>query len=207
MIAELVRLDIYTEVVSAIICFAIGHFSLRGYRKTGEKSLMYLYFGFIGLGIAMFFRGTIYVFLIMLVRQPQTNLDAVRQISIYSSFICGIIKIFSYGSMAYIFSRQAAQKHPYSALALFPFIFNPFIESISLILLLYISVQCGMNFLFDRETNKLLVLMGFVSLFLGHLLFLFSVAKATLYVAGEIFQLGGLASMLTMTIKVNKEVK
>ncbi len=78
----------------------------------------------------------------------------------------------------------------------------PLTDLASIILLLYLVVHLSLAYASTRSPSLLLVVLGFACFFVGHALFMASLLKPGLYLAGHVAQLVGSALFLAMLARV-----
>lgn len=201
----LIRLDLLLEAISGIIALMISHQANMAYQLTGEKRLSDLSTGFLVLSAGMFGRvvGTFYFFVIVGTAGLTPEAEMVR----------GIVTI-AYGSariMAYIIfaisTRRTIRKPsladtPIMAL---PFLIDPNLEIVAIMILIIIVLQAMMNYLNVRTKFALYVLIAFLCLLLSHIFGIIALAEIRAYWWSQIAQFLGLISLLVMLIKAGRE--
>jgi len=96
---------------------------------------------------------------------------------------------------------QAAQGPPIKLLG--PLVeYHPISEIMLLFLVFYVTVQTGLNYSATKNSNALLVFLGFLLLAVSHLLFTLMPFGAVLFVIGHVLQLLGFVSLLAMLLRV-----
>lgn len=203
------RLDLL-EFISAFISFAIGYYALKAYKISSKKELLYLFYGFMILGLGMLVRvvTTAYIIAIKATEPAPHNL---RLTIFYATMIYSLTQLVAYSLFTIIYVRQAKETSTTTATeaaAIFPLIWNPyitpFIELIAIVLLGYVATQVFMNCLLKRTQTTQLVALGFTFMFFSHLFFLFTGINIAFYMLGQLTQLTGFLFLLVMLAKVSR---
>lgn len=198
--------DASMEIISGIICLAIGYFSVKGYKATSEKTLLFLNISFSFLGIGLLLDGLIstYVYFLLRPRLPVSPMILTSPMILkLGSWIFFFTEIFAYGLLAYTY---ASRTFGTTAMVLaVPIIFRDIslpVEIILIFLLAYIVFQSMINYNMKRHSRSLYVLMGFSLLLLSHILFFLSYSYPLAYVTAHLAQFAGFFSFLAMLTRV-----
>ncbi len=87
-----------------------------------------------------------------------------------------------------------------------PMLVNPYTEFICVAVMVYVVVQSAINHAFVKTSESLLVFVAFLLMLVSHVMFAMSHVRAMLYLLAHVSQLAGFISMLTMLLKVGREV-
>ncbi len=195
-----IRIDLIMETISALISFSVAYFAMKAYKLTGNKSLMYLYYGFSILGAGMLTRVFATSYIIMIARGGAK----IRGLIFSMSLIYGLMRTLAYTlfTLAYIVRTKSIESIETAIIA--PLILNPYFEFIQIALLIYITAQSAMNYLENRNINSLLIFTGFLLILISHLTFMYSIVMKQVYIIAHLIQLLGFTCMLLMLVKVGR---
>lgn len=196
------------ELLSAVISIAVGYYAFKGYRASSAKGLLFLYFGFILLGIGMLLRVVTTTYIIVL-RVSETAVPSLGAIIGFAGLVYTLTQLVAYSLVVLTYVQQAYELGKEKLVfAAFPFLyisfFNPQLELIALILLGYVTVQSLINLGIRKNSDALLVFLGFAFMSISHLFFLFMVVDEVLILYGQITQLLGFLCLLFMLARVSK---
>ncbi len=199
------RLDLILELISATVSFLVGYFSLKAYKTVGNKNLLYLYFGFIILGLGMLFRVVSLTFLFGTFKASELSIPAVKTLINYMSLIYTLLKIISYCFFAFVAVEQIKESSflPF-VFSLAPvFIYHAQLELISFVLICFVAIQYLFNFLNKRSMDRLLVFLGFAFITISHVFFVFTPVRTSLFIFGHVSQFIGFICLLIMLFRVS----
>ncbi len=218
----LIRIDLAGQAIGAVISFLIAYHAHKGYKISRQRSLFFLYLGFILIGLGLLIQsGVIAVAAFHSVRgpvgpptfpflqNPGFLLEALLGLGDFAHWILVVVG-YALVFAAYFFESEHRQSE-YVALQLAPFFlarfaFNSFFELITLVLLVATLTQVAIIYFSQRFKNTLFVLLGFLLLTLSHLTFIFfplSNYDTTVYIMGHAVQLAGFLFLLfALTRKV-----
>ena len=188
---------------TAIICFLVGFFAFRGYRKTSMQPLLLLAFGFLALGLG-FVALTIpsaYAYLVLeLYRQTFISINEVN----YQGFSWYyVLSLFAYVLFALMYLPNLPKSRFWVIFVPLWYANASWFHIISLILLLFILIQTVINSFRRRSLNSYLVTFAFFSLSIFHLLLFLTTFSVTIFFIGYVFLIVGALSLLLMLIRVN----
>lgn len=214
-----VGFDSLMEFVAFIIAVAVAYQAFKGYRLTKQRTLLYVHFsfallsagllidslaGFLGIlartlrgavavtvvGYAIYFLAQALAYGILIFAYvSQTRTMGTASISLWIAPLLGSVAL------------QAAQGPPIKLLG--PLVeYHPISEIMLLFLVFYVTVQTGLNYSATKNSNALLVFLGFLLLAVSHLLFTLMPFGAVLFVIGHVLQLLGFVSLLAMLLRV-----
>ena len=194
--------DATMEIISGIICLAIGYFSVKGYKTTSERTLLFLNISFSFLGVGLLMDGflSIYVYYLKIFRSRVLVSPIILG---FGSWIFFFTEIFAYGLLAYTYASRTFGMT--AGVLAVPIIFkdiSPLVEIILIFLLAYLAYQSMVNYSIKRHSRSLLVLIGFTLLLLSHVLFLTSTSYSLAYVVAHLAQFAGFSSFLAMLTRV-----
>jgi hypothetical protein len=196
--------DMAMEIISGIISLAIGYFSVKGYKATSEKTLLFLNISFSFLGVGLLLDGLIsaYVYFLLRPRLPMSPMISPMILRL-GSWILFFTEIFAYGLLAYTYASRTLGMT--AGVLAAPIIFrdiSPPVEIVLIFLLAYLAFQSMVNYNVKRHSRSLSVLIGFTLLLLSHILFLLSTSYPLAYVAAHLAQFAGFFSFLAMLTRV-----
>lgn len=209
------------EFIAFFIALAIAYQAFKGYRITKERTLLYLQFSFALLSCGLLV-DSLAGFLGMLARL----LRAAVGLTLLGYSIYFVTQVFAYGILIFAYVSQTrsltatgaapvlvpilgfATLQPLGspAIRLFgPLVeYHPISEILLLFLILYVTVQTGLNYSASKESGALLVFLGFLFLTLSHLFFILMLFSPLFFVIGHTLQLFGFVSLLAMLLRVTK---
>ncbi len=192
--------DASMEIISGIICLAIGYFSVKGYKATSERTLLFLNISFSFLGAGLLLDGLVSIYAYYLLRPPVPMSPMILR---FSSWVFFFTEFFAYGLLTYTYaSRTLRMTAGVLAVPIFFRDISPLVEIILIFLLAYLAFQSMVNYSMKRHSRSLYVLMGFSLLLLSHILFLISSSYPLAYVVAHLAQFAGLFSFLAMLTRV-----
>jgi len=196
------------ELISAAISIVVGYYAFKGYRASSVKGLLFLYFGFVLLGIGMLLRVVTTTYIIIL-RVSETIIPSLGGIIWFAGLIYTLTQLVAYSLFVLTCVQQANMVGKEKMIfVVFPFLyisfFNPQLELIALVLLGYVMVQSLINLGITRNSDSLLVSLGFAFMSLSRLFFLFMVVDGVLILYGQIAQLLGFLCLLSMLARVSQ---
>ncbi len=195
------RVDLIMETVSAIISFSVAYYSMKAFKITQNRSLMYLYYGFSILGACMLTRVIATTYIVALAR----SLEAKTRILVSTaSLIYGAMRTASYALFVLAYITRAGGEPKLETAIIAPIILNPYFEFIEVALLIYVVAQSAINFIELKNANSLLIFSGFTLILISHLAFMYSIIMKPVYVLAHILQLLGFTSMLIMLLRVGR---
>jgi hypothetical protein len=210
----LVLLVFMMELISSFISILVGYQASKGYKASSAKGFLFLYLGFIILGVGIFLRAITAAFFVLVIRTTETLPSSLLGLANFAGIIFTITQlvayslfIVTYAFQAKALGQQSLEAEGTIAAAFFPvarLFYIPTLELLAITMLGFVAVSSLMNWLHQRNLNSALVFLGFGFMFFSHLLFLFMVFDELLLFFGQIMQLTGFVCMLIMLAKVNK---
>jgi hypothetical protein len=192
------------EFIGFAIATAVAYQALKGYKLSKERTLLYLHLSFVLLGTG-------------LLVDALAGLLALRArlliglLFLYSAgyTINFLAQLVAYGLLAFAyFQRTRSGSIPsVAATALLSALFferNAIAEFILVVLLVYITIQTGMNYGLNKNKNALLVFGAFASLTLAHFFFMLFVLVPAFFPLAHTAQLFGFLLLLAMLLRVNQ---
>ena len=202
---SMIRLDLLLETIGGTVALLISHFANGAFKLTGEKRLSDLSTGFLVLSAAMFGRviGTIYFFVL---RGGGTEgSETAQTLMAVVTIAYGVMKIMAYVLFAFSTRPAASSTRPQPTVLLaLPALLDSRLEIVAVIILIVVVLQSILNYLAVRTKYALYVLVGFSLLLLGHLTLILSNNPARGYMMHQVFQFGGLLSLLVMLVRVGQ---
>jgi hypothetical protein len=202
------------EMVSAFISILIGYYASKAYRATSAKGLLFLYLGFIILGLGIFLRtitATYFVFVNRAIDAAPSSLTGISNVAglvfTFTQLIAYGLFIATYAYQSKGSSQQSTGVIGFSAAAVFPvarLFYIPSLEIIAIVMLGFVAISTLINWLNQKTLNSALVFAGFSLMFFSHILFLFMIFEDGLLFFGQLSQLAGFICLLLMLLKVNK---
>jgi hypothetical protein len=191
------------ELIGFGIAFAVAYQALKGYRLSKERTLLYLHFSFVLLGVGLLVDGL--ASLVVLISHFLRALLYLYAVGYTISFIAQLV---AYGILVVAYLQQTRSgPNQLVAVAVVPILFferNAITELILLFLIVYITAQTAMNYSLNKSTNALLVFGAFASLSLAHFFFLMFILVPIFFPLAHIAQLVGFLLLLAMLLRVNR---
>lgn len=210
----LVLLVFMMELISSFISILVGYQAFRSYKASSAKGFLFLYLGFIILGIGIFLRAITAAFFVRVIRTTETIPSSLVGLSNFAGIIFTITQLVAYSLFIATYAiqtkslgQQNLEVEGTIAAAIFPVVrlfYIPALELLAITMLGFVAVSSLMNWLHQRTLNSALVFLGFGFMFFSHLLFLFMIFDELLLFFGQIMQLIGFVCLLIMLAKVNK---
>jgi len=196
--------DAIMVFISAFIALSIGYYAGKAFKITSERLLLYLNLSFSILGVGLLTDGltAVYAYTSIVLKHP----SAIRLILMVGNWILSIAEIVAFSLLVYVYIKQSFLS--VGGFVFAPLIFkayNPIAEMILIFLLGYITIQALTNYSIRKETNSMLVFLGFILMLISHIFFFLTSIWALSYILAHTFQLAGFLSLLTMLIRVNKK--
>jgi hypothetical protein len=201
---SLIRYDLLVESISGIIALMISHQASTAYRMTGQKRLSDLSTGFLVLSASMFGRviGTLYF--LVIAEGGLTPEAELMQMVVTMAY--GFLKIMAYVLFIASTRRGGGAQIPTEATFMaLPFLIDPNLELVAILVLLIVVMQALMNYAALRSRFALYVLAGFLFLLTSHIFGIFAITNIRAYGISQVFQFLGLSSFLVMLLKSGKE--
>ncbi len=202
------------EILSSFISILVGYNALKGYKASSAKGLLFLYLGFIILGVGIFLRAITAAYFVLVIRTADVVPSSLAGLSNLAGLVFTLTQLVAYGlfTATYAFqakglSQRSVELGGISTAAIFPvarLFYIPTLEIIAITMLGFIAVSSLLNWLQRRTLNSALVFLGFGFMFFSHILFLFMIFDEVLLFFGQITQLVGFMCLLLMLAKVNK---
>jgi hypothetical protein len=210
----LVLLVFMMELISSFISVLVGYQASKGYKSSSAKGFLFLYLGFVILGVGIFLRAITATFFVLVVRTTETIPSPLEGLSNFAGIIFTVTQLVAYSLFIVTYAFQAKSLGQQSleaeatiAAAFFPvarLFYIPTLELLAITMLGFVAVSSLMNWLHHRNSNSASVFLGFGFMFFSHLLFLFMIFDELLLFFGQIMQLIGFVCLLIMLAKVNK---
>ena len=182
------------QIMGSIIAVAIAYYALKGFRLTKERTLFFLHFSFVLLGVGLFTDGAITF--------PVAAITRLSPLMTLSYYVRITTEIIAYSLLLYAYLHRTNQVLTDSLLVVTVVGYNPILELVVFFLIAYITVQCAMNYGARKNRNALLVLVGFLLLAVSHLLSVFPPVFPLLFVVSHFSQLLGFIALLAMLARV-----
>lgn len=202
------------EMVSAFISILIGYYASKAYRASSAKGLLFLYLGFLILGLGIFLRTITATYFVLVNRAVDAAANSLVGLSNVAGLVFTFTQLVAYGLFiaTYVYqskglSQQGIALSGFSAAAVFPLarlFYIPSLEIIAIVMLGFVALSTLMNWLHRKTLNSALVFAGFSLMFFSHILFLFMIFEEGLLFFGQLSQLAGFICLLLMLVKVNK---
>lgn len=204
----------FMELLSASISILVGYTASKAYKATSAKGLLFLYLGFIILGLGIFLRTIMATYFILVIRTTDAVPSSLAGLSNTAGLIFTLTQLVAYAFFIATYayqSRGIGQQSTglvgVSAAAVFPvarLFYIPTLEIIAMAMLGFVALSSLINWLHQRTLGSALVSSGFSFMFLSHILFLFLIFNEGFLFFGQLFQLCGFVCLLLMLAKVNK---
>jgi len=189
-----VGFDSLMQLIGSIIALSIAYYALKGYRLTRERTLFYLHFSFVLLGVGLFTDGVVTL--------PAARLPGLLPLANITNYIRISTEIIGYGLLLYAYLRRTKQTMVESATVTAIIGDSSILELTVFFILSYITIQCAMNYGVKKDRNSLLVLFGFLLLAVSHLLSIVPPLFPLIFVASHVAQLLGFICLLAMLVRV-----
>ena len=210
----LVLLVFIMDLTSSFISILVGYQAFKSYKASSAKGFLYLYWGFIILGVGIFLRTVTATFFVLVFRAVEDVPSSLLSLSNFAGIIFTVTQLVAYSLFIATYVIQAGSLGRQDlvvggamAAAVFPvarLFYIPTLELLAITMLGFVAVSSLMNFLHQRSLNSALVFLGFSFMFLSHLLFLFMIFEELLLFFGQIMQLIGFVCLLIMLARVNR---
>lgn len=202
------------EMLSALISILIGYSASKAYKASSAKALLYLYLGFMILGLGIFLRAITATYFVLISRVIETVPSSLAGLSSVAGTIFTLTQLVAYALFIATYAYQSKELNKQgielagvSAAAVFPvgrLFYIPTLEIIALAMLGFVALSSMINWLHRRTLNSALVFLGFGFMFFSHILFLFMIFNEGLLFFGQLSQLTGFLCLFLMLAKVNK---
>ncbi len=220
--------DIIFDTIGLLICLLIAGYSYKLFRRTKENRLGYFSLAFVLMSIGFLFKAaTSAILYFSPVRDVAATLLApvAGQELVFADLLYRgaffVQMTTTLGALLLIFfiSQKARERlhkwHEVSQIALFVYLvllisavsnFQYFVFYLtSSVLLGLITLNYYKNYLNTQNKNAMQVMIGFIFLLLGNLLFIFVFVNGDSYVAGEVLQLLGFLILLMTYRRITKK--
>ena len=204
----------FMEMASSLISVLVGYYASKAYKASSAKGLLYLYLGFIILGLGIFLRAITATYFVLITKATETLPSQVAGLSNVAGTIFTLTQIAAYTLFiaTYAYQSKGLNKQGIglvgvSAAAIFPvgrLFYIPTLEIIALAMLGFVALISMIYWLHKRTINSALVFLGFCFMFFSHLLFLFMIFREGFLFFGQLSQLAGFICLLLMLARVNK---
>lgn len=187
------------EVIDAVVALLIGYFAFRGFRLIKDRIFLFLHFSFTLLGVGLLVNGL------------ATRLFTIRpsrwalSLSNFGYAVFFITELMAYGALIFAYllqNRDTVLSNNYMA-PIFIIQYGYIPELIIFFLVAYITCQCAVNYSIVRNTNSLLVLIGFVLIAASHASFPLSRHSGIFFLLAHVLQFVGFISLLAMLLRVS----
>jgi len=202
------------EMISALISILIGYAASKAYKASSAKSLLFLYLGFIILGLGIFLRTMTATYFVLVNRITDTVSTSLAGLSNVAGIVFTLTQLAAYSLFVATYAyqskgldQQAIGIGGVSVAAIFPvarLFYIPTLEIIAIALLGFVALSSMINWLHRRTLNSALVFAGFSLMLTSHILYLFMIFNEGLLFLGQLSQLAGFICLLLMLAKVNK---
>ena len=202
------------EIVSAFISILIGYYASKAYKATSARGLLFLYIGFIVLGLGIFLRAITATFFVLVNRVTDVVPSSLAGLSNVAGLVFSITQLVAYALFIATYayqSKELGQRNMgiegVSAAAIFPvarLFYIPTLEILAITMLGFVAVSSMINWLHRRTLSSALVFLGFGLMFFSHILYLFMIFNEGFLFFGQLSQLAGFICLLLMLAKVNK---
>jgi hypothetical protein len=202
------------EMVSAFISVLVGYYASKAYRASSAKGLLFLYFGFIILGLGIFLRTITATYFVIVNRVTDAIPSSLVGLSNLAGIVFTLTQLVAYSLFVatYVYQSKGLDQQSIgvgavSAVAVFPvarLFYIPALEIVAIIMLGFVAVSSMINWLHRRTLSSALVFLGFGLMFFSHILYLFMIFNEGLLFFGQLSQLGGFICLLAMLARVNR---
>ena len=202
------------EMVSAFISILIGYYASKAYKASSAKGLLYLYVGFIILGLGIFLRTITATYFVLVIRATDVVPSSLAGLSNVAGLVFTITQLVAYALFiaTYVYQSKALGQRTIglegvAAAAVFPvarLFYIPTLEILAITMLGFVAVSSMINWLHRRTLSSALVFLGFGLMFFSHILYLFMIFDEGFLFFGQLSQLAGFVCLLLMLAKVNR---
>jgi hypothetical protein len=202
------------EMTSALISILVGYYASKAYKASSAKGLLFLYLGFIILGLGIFLRTITATYLVLVNRVTDSLPNSLVGLSNLAGIVFTLTQLVAYSLFVATYAYQFRGSHPQSldvgvisAAAVFPvarLFYIPALELVAIVMLGFVAVSAMINWLHRRTLSSALVFSGFGLMFFSHILYLFVIFREGLLFFGQLSQLAGFICLLVMLAKVNR---
>lgn len=198
-----VGFDTIMQIVESIIAFAVAYYALKGFRLVKDRTLFFLHFSFVLLGLGLLTDGV--VGMPVLAFRGLTAVMAVGYlIRITAEIIAYALLLFAYLRQTKSFMADATllatAAPPIVLYEILPY--HPLLEIAVFFLIAFVATQAAMNYGVRKERNSLLVLIGFVLLAISHVFFILPPMNRLFFAIAHVSQLLGFLALLIMLLRV-----
>lgn len=198
-----VGFDSMMQIVESIIAFAVAYHALKGFRLVKDRTLFFLHFSFVLLGLGLLTDGVVGL--------PVFAFRGLSPVVATGYFIRITAEIIAYTLLLFAYLRQtksfmtstallAMTASPVSMFEVLPY--HPLLEIAVFFLIAFIATQTAMNYGVRKEKNSLLVFVGFVLLAISHVFFMLPPIIELFFVVAHMTQLLGFLALLIMLLRV-----
>ena len=201
------------EMLSALISIFVGYKASKAYKASSAKGLLFLYLGFMILGLGIFLRTVTATYFVLVIRVTDAVPSSLVGLSNVAGIVFTITQLIAYSLFVATYAYQSKGLDQQSIgvggvlAAVFPvarLFYIPALEIVALAMLGFVALSSLINWLHRKTLNSALVFLGFGLMFFSHALFLFIVFNEGFLFFGQISQLVGFIFLLLMLAKVNK---
>ncbi|MFO7835158.1 MAG: hypothetical protein R6V83_00755 [Candidatus Thorarchaeota archaeon] len=201
-IVHLVRVDLLLETISGIIALAVSHYANNAYRITEQKRLADLSTGFLILSAGMLGRviGTLYFFVLQ-----NEGATGSSTLIVIVTIAYGMMRIMAYVIFAISTRHIRAEKAPsITTLLALPFLLDPSLEMVAILVLIVVVLQSLMNYLSGRSSVALYVFIAFLLILASHIAPVVAVNTIWGYLFSQILQFLGFTALLLMLVRTGR---
>ncbi len=200
-----VGFDSIMQIVESIIAFGVGYYAFKGNRLVKDRTLFFLHFSFILLGVGLLTDG--------IVSMPIFAFRGLSPIMAMGYFIRIIAEIIAYSLLLFSYLRQTKSLMADTTLlgtAAYPFLlfeilqYHPLLEITVFFLIAFIATQTAVNYGVRKDRNSLLVLIAFILLAISHVFFILPPVITVFFVVAHLTQLFGFLALLAMLLRVTR---
>lgn len=201
------------QFFGALVALAIALFGFKAYRLTEDKKYLYFSGAFGLLSIELFFyAATLLARFVYYENFKHIDPGFLLNISQGVKFVLMFAILMAYAIFVIIYGRMGSRSVMalVGALVLALVVYSYRFQSLTgfnlsaALLLLFIVYYTTINFYKTQKKNAFLVLLAFVLLLVGHLLFIVERFDSVFFLLGNISQLVGYLSLLLMVVRINK---
>jgi hypothetical protein len=202
------------ELVSSFISILVGYQASKGYKTSSARGFLFLYLGFIILGVGILLRAITAIFFALAIRKTETLPSSLVSLSNVAGIIFTMTQLAAYSLFMVTYAFQAISLGQKDieiggavAAAVFPIarlFYIPALELLAITMLGFVAVSSLTHWLHQRTSSSALVFLGFSFMLFSHLLFLFMIFDEVLLFFGQLVQLAGFICLLIMLAKVNR---
>ncbi|MDI6826209.1 MAG: hypothetical protein QMD36_03385 [Candidatus Aenigmarchaeota archaeon] len=187
---------------SAIICFLVSYFGFKAHRITSEKSHLFLFLGFLTLGLGFLVLSVPSLFTYATLELYHGSSISINLINYYGFRLYYIVSLFAYFMLFLSYLPKKLRSKFFILFVPIWYASSFEFHVLSVALISFIVFRCAANLKEKKNLNSGLVTYAFTSILVFHLLLLLTPFSGSVYFVANIFLITGFVSLLYMLIRV-----